>query len=129
MKLIIDIDEEQFTTLNAKTQAEVKTVLDYGLLVKAIKNGTPVSTEGDLISRRELMKHTFGGDWDGVGFSEEYVLVSDILNAPTVEERSQGEWLKYGDHAWKCSKCSCLIHVRTRNFCPDCGADMRGKGE
>lgn len=41
MKLIIDIPEEQFTTLNAKTQAEVKTVIDYALMAKAIKNGIP----------------------------------------------------------------------------------------
>ncbi len=42
MKIVIDIPEEQFTTLNAKTQAEVKTVIDYELLVKAIKNGIPL---------------------------------------------------------------------------------------
>ena len=38
----------------------------------------------DLISRSELLKHTQGGDWDGVGFSREYVEVDDIINAPPV---------------------------------------------
>lgn len=42
--------------------------------------------QGDLISRSELLKHSYGGDYDGCGgFTREYVYVKDINNAPTVE--------------------------------------------
>lgn len=81
MKLIIDIPEEQFTTLNAKTQAEVKTVIDYALMAKAIKNGTPVSTEGDLISRGALKEAT-KSFVDCDGFNPIWQIID---NAPTVE--------------------------------------------
>ena len=41
MKLVVEIPEEQYITLNAKSQEEVVSVLDYTLLVNAIKNGMP----------------------------------------------------------------------------------------
>lgn len=68
-----------------------------------------------------------------------------IKQAPTVEERPRGEWIKTfrckGENIntgaisslyyYDCSKCK----YRTGNqgkefyFCPNCGADMRGEGE
>ena len=42
MKLVIDIPEEQYVTLNAKSQNEVLTIVDHALLIKAIKNGAPI---------------------------------------------------------------------------------------
>lgn len=44
------------------------------------------------------------------------------------EQRPQGEWVT--DDAtystWRCNKC---LHVQTicSNYCPNCGADMRGE--
>ena len=112
--------------------------------------------DNDLISRSELLEHAKGGDWDGVGFSKEYVFVDDIINAPTVEtdievvakdaykqgytdgwkerfgepnEIPQGEWdkrhtelLKY---FVKCEKCGEEIMTSHKNFCPNCGADLK----
>ena len=42
MQIVIDIPEEQYVTLNAKSQDEVLTVVDHALLIKAIKDGTPL---------------------------------------------------------------------------------------
>ena len=42
MKVVIDIPKEQYTTLNAKTQDDIVDVIDYGALIKAIENGTPL---------------------------------------------------------------------------------------
>ena len=59
---------------------------------------------------------------------------------PTIEqERKTGEWIgmeydgyadgNYVYYEWKCSKCGCVIEEEGRptyNYCPQCGADMRG---
>lgn len=52
MQLVIDIPKEQYATLNAKTQKEVLAVIDFSLIIKAVKNGTPLlntTTNGDMI--------------------------------------------------------------------------------
>ena len=73
-----------------------------------------------------------------------------MTNAPTVEltelckgcqylkdcetcdknERPQGKWVKIGEIglAYKCSRCD-EVSVIPTNFCPNCGADMRGGKE
>ena len=51
--------------------------------------------------------------------------ISDLIKA---YERPQGEWIKIGEIglAYKCNKCD-EVSVMPENFCPNCGADMRGK--
>lgn len=68
---------------------------------------------------------------------------NQIANALTVEERSQGEWIAredmdyldqnkvYHNH-FMCEKCGLVHdfidgHTSQYNFCPNCGADMRGE--
>ena len=70
MQIVIDIPEEQYITLNAKSQEEVLTVIDISLLIKAIKNGTPLPKgHGDLIDRSKLVPDCYeleihdGDDW------------------------------------------------------------------
>lgn len=70
MQIVIDIPEEQYITLNAKSQEEVLTVIDVSLLIKAIKNGTPLPKgHGDLIDRSKLVPDCYeleihdGDDW------------------------------------------------------------------
>jgi len=58
---------------------------------------------------------------------------------PIEPERKTGEWIgtEYDGYAdgnpvyyeWKCSACGCVIEddEPTWNFCPNCGADMRGE--
>ena len=59
-----------------------------------------------------------------------------IDEQPTIEERKRGEWIpefdgKFtgGAYWFSCSKCKRIVpEVRNGgwNFCPHCGADMRG---
>lgn len=60
-------------------------------------------------------------------------IMSDILNLPSVENK--GEWIadidKWGDvvttvNGYTCSKCG-TFNSDKDNFCPNCGADMRGE--
>lgn len=128
MKIVIDIPEDDY-----------KAICDNGYIfdedsegiAKAIKNGTPVSTEGDLISR-EALKLTI----ENFQIFNPKLSVYDVLkiidNAPTVE-RPQGEWNKCFDKkdyfiGWKCSRCE-KICKGIYNYCPNCGADMREEKE
>ena len=56
MQLVIEIPEEQYITLNAKSQEEVLTVIDVSLLIKAIKNGTPLPKgHGRLVDSDDMI--------------------------------------------------------------------------
>lgn len=89
-------------------------------------------------------------DWETVdGITASTVLrqtISDIQNAPTVEERKTGKWIwdengmDWGMGAWLCSKCHSrpettwqtmrdIVPLRWSgsHYCPNCGADMRGR--
>ena len=50
----------------------------------------------------------------------------DIRHAPTIEERKRGRWT-FVDGFTKCSECGYRPKLSSGwNFCPHCGADMRG---
>ena len=48
---------------------------------------------------------------------------------PAVEPK-HGEWIETDSpYIWKCSECPCEVvgnSLEQYNFCPNCGADMRG---
>ena len=59
----------------------------------------------------------------------------DSINAqPIIEERKTGKWIEkivedcigFNTKIWECSECGKQIHC-ANNFCPNCGADMRGE--
>lgn len=72
------------------------------------------------------------------GFSDTYdkaCIIGVIDEQPTIEERKKGKWIIDGE----CVDCSVCRHdkwsrvpfedlVKRFNFCPNCGADMRGEG-
>ena len=42
-------------------------------------------------------------------------------------ERKHGEWvLEHSSQLWECTNCH-EREIRTTDFCPNCGADMRGE--
>jgi hypothetical protein len=57
-----------------------------------------------------------------------------IENAPTIEERKMGKWIKHGTGVthYECSHCGVWFladHLTRNSFCPNCGCDMRGEEE
>ena len=63
----------------------------------------------------------------------EYAFNSGYAEAKAKFERPKGEWIIDGYHI-RCNKCNEYICTQDRegavipnNFCPNCGADMRGK--
>ena len=88
----------------------------------------------DLISRQAAIKNAHFPMIDDAGYK--VVRVDDILALPSAEPKT-GEWV-CTDDGWeygKCSECGCDAgepygFVKSEyNFCPHCGADMRGKEE
>jgi rubrerythrin len=66
--------------------------------------------------------------------------LSELKKIPSAEpERNKGEWVgtEFDGYAdgnpvyceWKCSACGCVVEDEepTWNYCPNCGADMRGE--
>ena len=56
-----------------------------------------------------------------------------LNNMPSAQpERKRGHWIFIGD-GYKCSECrrvySWWADSQTSNYCPNCGADMRGEAE
>lgn len=148
IKLIIEVDEKIF----CKGFEQPLTDEERTTLLQAVGNGKPYDDSGDLISRsalkdkcNELMK--FNPTTDRI--------LNLIDNAPTVEytfeeafqktvcenklycpARPKGEWVETSDFdefygkVYKCTNCNketlgCGCH----NYCPNCGADMRGAEE
>ena len=129
MRLTIDVDDNDYNLLSkTEIQIDLSTAF-YGKekdrkmtfalfnLAKALKNGTPISNEGDLISREALKKEI---DTGGCNDYDKYDFIEAIDNAPTVavnckdcdgyeagysaglkdEERPQGEWNEWTDERW-----------------------------
>lgn len=97
---------------------------------KALKMAISALSEdkGDLISRAEVLKHReILRDDNGTG--HQAVKTKYIRELPSVENK--GKWIKvdlkgYTEYLWKCNKCK-AHHRAMYDFCPSCGADMRGK--
>lgn len=79
----------------------------------------------DLISRSALIEYLENVTvTEGITFETGYKqILVDIRNQPTVEARPvvTGEW----KDGIKCSVCG-QVDTTKPNFCPNCGADMRG---
>ena len=82
MQIVIDSPEEQYITLNAKSQEEVLTVIDVSLLIKAIKNGTPLPKgHGRLIDTDVLVD----------GREDDYEFCEAVNATPTIIEADGGD--------------------------------------
>lgn len=55
------------------------------------------------------------------------MLLKQKLNLAKETEREYGKWV-YNAHTsnYSCPKCRKIVGVVRTNFCPKCGADMRG---
>lgn len=70
--------------------------------------------------------------------SEEIIAKMTIELAPTIDPVKHGRWVKaepdgcwsYAEVYKQCSECGKVTFLAERmNYCPNCGADMRGEEE
>jgi hypothetical protein len=79
----------------------------------------------------DKLKEVFDEHEDDYGYLHGY-WEEFIDNAPTadVRENVRGEWISTGFMEVKCSNCKETFHeLESANFCPNCGADMRGDNQ
>lgn len=95
----------------------------------------------DLISREEALSHPFAnGKYDKENANHDFILGFESYKEwlemlPTVEDRPKGEWDINCQGIVFCSKCKKVFNHNYDidymeshfNFCPNCGADMRGE--
>ena len=80
-------------------------------------------------SREEWVKYVpISADLD-INLSFILAKLEDTPSADVVE-RKRGEWTNAGILTVHCSNCKSEFHeLEAMNFCPNCGADMRGNEE
>jgi hypothetical protein len=66
----------------------------------------------------------------------DYVSAEEIANAPTIDAEpvKHGEWVNIFDNTWECTNCETCEQFAyniesTSDYCPNCGAYMRGDTE
>ena len=75
-------------------------------------------------------------DWVGIGsqLTAARMALMELKRLASIgapPERKRGHWIVHNDYSVQtieCSECGWYRLART-NFCPDCGADMRGERE
>lgn len=69
-----------------------------------------------------------GKHWDGHTEKD----VTRLLSLPSAQpERKRGKWILFDAPWYQCSECGALRENKSfmENYCPNCGADMRGGDE
>lgn len=83
----------------------------------------------DLISKAsvcEILSDIYPMDGERVVEVEKIDKAYDaVLGLPETEERKKGKW-EVTSFYTKCSECGESFPIIPQNFCPNCGADMRG---
>lgn len=122
---------------------------------QAFENGRKVgdaegyAAAGDLISRKALLEKQYNkSHFNYPAMAEMVVDARDIEEAPAVAVQpvKRGQWLNWRGEpispddywrVWRCSECGNEIEFNeavgreefTSNYCPNCGADMRGEDD
>lgn len=83
----------------------------------------------ELISREELLKQI---ETDSKGhegqYGDEWLFIDTINSIPTIEERKEGKWINDIRYSgWTCTNCSYHYGNAVDNYCPNCGARMKGE--
>ena len=88
-----------------------------------------VQASGDLIDRQAAIE-SIKNDPVGRVIAERYNIIGWLEGLPSAQpERKKGKWIELDyTQAWeyKCDQCGRLSDFK-ENFCPNCGADMRGE--
>ena len=134
MKAIITVDVPEH-----QIGQEVSVYFKDTMCVKSVC--TPLTESDDCVSRKEAL-HSICKNCEWYqGFKPTCInkcgLYKHIMKLPSVQpKRDKGEWkiLDEEANAYECSKCQDAFMLmegnpenNNYNFCPNCGADMRGK--
>ena len=105
--------------------------------VKEIVDALKQEPCDDAISRESIHRKLalIMNDHPLEGYEDEQLLLWAVEDEPSVQPSRKGHWIQidYQRGKFECSECHTQGYVDTCmyepkwNFCPNCGADMRGK--
>ena len=142
MKLIIDIEDKDIL-FDIKNRGFTPQTETDQVIIDALYNSKPYEErlQGDLISRQDAIdaleeqldylqmlnkneNPTAEGKWYGVNWAR-----NTIADLPYKQnERPKGEWRVRHDNHFRCTNCEQYSSFNF-NYCPNCGADMKGGAE
>lgn len=84
--------------------------------------------------RKDIEADRDASDMPEVWYEGVEYAIYHIDHAPTIKsERKPGKWIEEPNCMYRCSNCGhhypSIRGYMTDNFCPHCGADMRGEQE
>ena len=85
-------------------------------------------TEGDLISRKDVITALIDADW--IKTTAQQAVIAEVLNKIPSVKPKKGKWIVFrcGDtDTFKCSECGMRV-VNPYKYCPNCGS-YNGGGE
>lgn len=99
-------------------------------LIEEIKNSPLIDfTDDDIIKLIDNTPTVEVRDNFDIGYAEGHI--DGVLQGEKLYARPQGEWLpnytsQFFNPGRQCSLCGKIVEF-SENYCPQCGADMRGK--
>ena len=91
-------------------------------------------TEGDLISRKDVITALIDADW--IKTTAQQAVIAEVLNKIPSVKPKKGKWIMNSDYPDRliCDKCNAQFDMwhwesKQMHYCPRCGADMSGGGE
>lgn len=127
---VLAIFSEEERPLNwTDSVAEIQAENDFDYYKALLESLPTIEVSEDCISREYLKSFEYinKGDFNSVETIREW-----IDNAPSVvPKRAEGEWVVADDESilftvYKCSRCGKIHASSPHNYCPNCGAKMKG---
>ena len=90
-------------------------------------SSSQLKLNNDLISRQALCEYALNQ-------KDKSVTPNDIMRFPSAQHK-KGKWIEHNPHKWglgiifECSECGYEMDCEEPNYCPSCGADMRGESD
>ena len=104
----------------------------FAISQSQIANAKPIQPSTDAVSRQAILDCKYAISDDEIGERKYVVDVTDIVELPPITPtRPKGKWISNAEDDLKiseytCSNCKGLSDEDT-DYCPKCGADMRGE--
>lgn len=123
-----DVDPWAMEIAVEAMRKQIDHIADSGKKVERTGKPSQDVSDSDLISRKAAIDAINNIMPTKEGFYEPSEVFSELMQAPSAQpERKRGKWIPWKYHdGFRCENCNEPVDDKY-NFCPNCGADMRGE--